>query len=108
MPAFADASTASCASSPITFSICSRTRSGSAEGRSTLLMTGEDVEVVVDGQVAVGQRLRFDALRGVDDEHRPFARGEAARDFVGEVDVAGRVDQVEDVVLPVFGLVLQR
>ena len=48
----------------------------------------EDVEVVVDGQVGVGQRLRLDALRGVDDENGALARGEAARDFVGEVDVA--------------------
>ena len=40
MPFFALASTASLASSPITCSICSRIRSGSADGRSILLMTG--------------------------------------------------------------------
>ena len=33
-------------------------------------------------------------------EERALARGEAAGHLVAEVDVAGRVDQVEDVVLP--------
>ena len=36
----------------------------------------------------------------------PFAGGEAAADLVAEVDVAGRVDQVEDVALPVDADVL--
>ena len=42
----------------------------------------EDGQVVVDGEIAVGQRLGLDTLRGIDDEDRPFARGKAARDFV--------------------------
>ena len=46
-------------------------------------------------------RLRLDALRGVDDQQRALARGQRARDLVGEVDVAGRVDQVQLVGLAV-------
>ena len=53
------------------------------------------VEVVVERDVDVRERLRLDALRGIDDEQRAFARGERARDLVVEVDVARRVDQVE-------------
>ena len=48
-----------------------------------------------DRLVDVGQRLRFDALRRVDDQQRALARGEAAADLVGEIDVARRVHQVE-------------
>ena len=48
----------------------------------------DDLEVVLDRQVGVGERLRLDALRGVDHQQRPLARGQAARDLVGEVDVA--------------------
>ncbi len=40
IPIFAEVSTASCAGMPTTCSICSRAFSGSAEGRSILLMTG--------------------------------------------------------------------
>ena len=58
-----------------------------------------DLEVVLDRQVGVGQRLRFDALRGVHQQQRAFAGGERPRDFVREVHVPGRVDQVEDVLL---------
>ena len=67
----------------------------------------EDVEIVVDGEIRIRERLRFDALRGVDDEHRAFTRGETARDFVREVDVARRVDQIEDVFVAVARFVAQ-
>ena len=45
--------------------------------------------------IHVGQRLRFDALRGVHHQQRAFAGGQAARHFVGEIDVAGGVHEVE-------------
>ena len=62
----------------------------------------DDLEVVVHGQVGVGQRLRLDALRGIDHQQRALAGGQRARDLVAEVHVAGRVDQVEDVLLAVL------
>ncbi len=60
------------------------------------------------GEVDVGHGLRFHPLGGVDDEKRPFAGGEAARDFVGEIDVAGRVEEVKRVFLAVFRGVAHR
>ncbi len=45
----------------------------------------------------VGERLRLDALRGVDDEDGALAGLQAVADLVGEVDVTGRVDEVEPV-----------
>ena len=66
-----------------------------------------DLVVVVDRLVDVGERLRLDPLAGVDHQQRALAGGERAVDLVGEVDVAGRVDQVEDVVLAVARPVVQ-
>ena len=71
--------------------------SGSAAGRSILLSTGMIVQVVLERQVEVRERLRLDALRGIDEQDRAFARGERAADLVGEVDVAGGVDHVQRV-----------
>ena len=59
-----------------------------------------DFEIVVQRQVGIGQRLRLHALRGVHHQQRAFAGLQAARNFVAEIDVAGRVDQVELVVEP--------
>ena len=59
----------------------------------------DDLEVVLDRQVGVGERLRLDALRRVDQQQRAFAGGQRPRDLVGEVDVPRRVDEIEDVVL---------
>ena len=67
----------------------------------------DDLEVVLDREIGVGERLRFDALRRVDQQQRAFARGERPRDFVREVDVARRVDEIEDVVLAVVRRVVQ-
>ena len=61
----------------------------------------------VDGVVDIGERLRLDALAGVDHQQRALAGGERAVDLVGEVDVAGGVDQVEDVVLAVARPVIE-
>ena len=67
----------------------------------------DDFEPVVHREVGVGERLRFDALRRVHEQQRPFAGGERSRHFVRKIDVPGRIDQVEDVDLPVVGLVGQ-
>ena len=54
-------------------------------------------EVLAQGEMDVGERLGLDALGGVDDEDRALAGLQAVADLVGEVDVAGRVDEVEPV-----------
>ena len=58
---------------------------------------GQDRQVVVERHVEVRERLRLDPLGRVDQQERPLAGREAARDLVGEVDVPGRVDQVHAV-----------
>ena len=76
---------------------------GLGAGQVDLVDDRDDGQVVLERQVDVGQRLRLDALGGVDDQDRALAGGQAARDLVGEVDVAGRVDQVQLVLLAVCG-----
>ena len=60
------------------------------------------LEPELGGRVAVGDALRLDALRGVDHQQRAVAGGERTRNFVGEVDVAGGVDEVQLVGLAVL------
>ena len=76
-------------------------------GQVDLVDHRHDLEVAVDREIRVGQRLRLDALGGVDEQQRAFAGGQRPRHLVREVDVAGRVDQVEDVGLAVLGRVVQ-
>ena len=66
-----------------------------------------DLVAGVDRVIDVGERLRLDALRGIDHQQRALAGGERAVHLIGEIDVPGRVDQVEDVVLAVGRLVAQ-
>ena len=79
-------------------------RSGSADGQVDLVDDRDDFQIVVQRQVGVGERLRLHALRGVHHQQRAFAGLQAARDLVGEIDVAGRIDQVELVQVAVVGL----
>ena len=65
-----------------------------------LVEDGDDLEVVLEGLVAVGQGLGLDPLGGVDQQDGPFARGQRPADLVAEVHVARGVDEVEGVVLP--------
>ena len=67
-----------------------------------LVQHGDDLQVGVQRQVQVGQRLRLDALGGVDEQHGALAGGQAAGDLIAEVDVARGVDEVEHVLLVVL------
>ena len=62
---------------------------------------------MLERHVHVGQRLRLDALRRVHHQDRALAGGQRAGDLIGEVHVAGGVDQVEHVGLAVLGLIGQ-
>ena len=68
---------------------------GLGVGEVDLVQDGDELEVLVHGEVDVRERLRLDALGGVDHQEGAFAGGQAAGNFVGEVDVAGGIDQVE-------------
>ena len=62
-----------------------------------LVEDGNDLMAGVDGVIDIGERLRFDALRGVDDKQRALAGRERAGHLVGEVDVARRVHQIDKI-----------
>ena len=80
---------------------------GLGAGQVDLVQDRDDLEPRVRGEVRVREGLGLDPLARVHHQERPLAGGERARDLVGEVHVAGRVDEVEDVVLPVLRLVLE-
>ena len=77
---------------------------GADDGEVDLVEAGDDREVRFEGRVGVGDRLRLNALEGIDQQQCPFAGGEAAGDFVVEVDVAGGIDEVQFVGLPVVDI----
>ena len=62
-----------------------------------------DHEVVLKSQVQVGKRLGLNALRSIDQQDRALAGCQGARDLVGEVDVAGGIDHVQDVLDSIGG-----
>ena len=58
--------------------------------------------------IAIGHRLRLDALRGIHHQQRAFTGGERARDFVGKVHMPRRIDQVQVVALAIACRISQR
>ena len=53
---------------------------GVGGGQVHLVEDGQDLEVVVDRLVDVGERLRLHALAGVHHQHRALAGGKRLRD----------------------------
>jgi hypothetical protein len=66
-------------------------------GRVDLVERGNDSEVGATRECVVGESLSLNALRGVDEQHGALAAVESTRDLVGEVDVARRVDQIDEI-----------
>jgi len=62
---------------------------------------GQYFKVVLEGKIHIRQSLRFDALGGVYEQQGALARGDSARYFVGKVDMTRRIDEVEQILLPV-------
>ena len=76
-------------------------------GQVDLVDHRHDHKVQAGGEIGVGQSLRLHSLSGVDDQKRPLARFETAGNLVGKVDVARRVDQVEDQILASLRTILK-
>ena len=74
---------------------------GLGGGQIHLVEHGHDLVARIECVVDVGQRLRLNPLRSVHDQQRALARSQRARHLIGEIDVAGRVHQVENVGLPI-------
>ena len=56
---------------------------------------------MIQCQIDIGQRLRFNALRRIDDQNGTVTGRQAAGYFIVEVHMSGRIDQVEDIFVPV-------
>jgi len=61
-----------------------------------------DLQVVIQRKIHIGKGLGFDTLRCIHHEQSAFAGRHAARDFISEINVARRVNKVQDV-LPAVG-----
>ena len=72
-------------------------------GQVDLVQDRHDFVVGINGVIDVGQRLRLDPLGAVHHQQRAFDRAHGAGDLIGEIDVAGGVDQVEHIVLAILG-----
>ena len=81
-PFLALTSTASLASRPITLLDLLANALGLGRRQIDLVDDRNDFQIVMQRQVGVGQRLRFDALRRVHHQQRAFAGLQAARNFV--------------------------
>jgi len=67
-----------------------------------LIDDGNNLQAVIDGEIGIRERLCFDALRCVNNQQRTFAGRQRPRDFIGKVDVAGRIDQIKLINLSVL------
>ena len=64
-----------------------------------LVEDGNDNEVVGEGQVEVGDGLSLHPLVGIDEQNDALARQQRSGHLGAEVDVARRVDQVQQVLM---------
>ncbi|CAB4644387.1 unannotated protein [freshwater metagenome] len=64
-----------------------------------LVKCGDDLKVILKGEITVRQRLRLNALRRVDEQDGSFARRQRPTHLVAKIDVTRGVDQMDEVVL---------
>ncbi len=80
---------------------------GLGGGQVDFINDGNNFEIMVEREVGIGEGLGLNALGGIDYEQCAFAGLQTAGNFIGEIDVAGRVDQVELIPVAVVGFVIE-
>ncbi len=65
----------------------------------------EHIQIVIQRQIDIGQSLCFDALRRVYDQDRTITGSQATGNFIVEVHMSGRIDQIEDIFIAVICLI---
>ena len=76
-------------------------------GQIDLVDDRDDLQVVMQREVGIRKSLRLHALGSVHHQQRAFAGLQAAGNFVGKIDVAGSVDEVQLVHFAVVGAVVE-
>ena len=66
---------------------------------------GDDFKVVLQGQIKIRNRLSLNALRRIYDQQSPLTCCDGPGYLVAEVHVPRSIDQIEDKLLSIFGLV---
>ena len=79
---------------------------GVGGGEVDLVDHRADLQIVLHGQVGVGQGLGLHPLGGVHHQDGPLAGGQGAGDLIVEVHVARGVDEVEGIGLAVQGIIV--
>ena len=74
VPNLAETGIAANGSSPRSFSISSRARVDVRGRQVDLVYHRQQLKIIAERQVEIGDRLRLDALRGIDDDQRAVAR----------------------------------
>ncbi len=69
---------------------------------------GYDIQSLGIRKLCVGQSLSLDSLRRIDQKQGAFASRKTSGNFIGEINVTGRVDQVEQVFFSILGQIGHR
>ena len=67
----------------------------------------QDLQIVFQRQIGIGQGLGFDALSGIHHQNGSFTSGQRAGHLIVEVHMARGIDQVEGIGFPILGLVIE-
>ncbi len=66
-----------------------------------------NLQVVMQREIGIGESLSFHALRGVHHQQRAFASLQTARNLIRKIDVPGRIDQIQLIHFAVVGAIIQ-
>ena len=73
---------------------------GHGAGHVAFVDDRDNLQVVLDGHIKIRNSLCLHALRSIDNEQRTLAGSDGARHLVREVHVSRRVNQIQNILLP--------
>ena len=72
-------------------------------GQIDLVDDRDDLQVIVKSEIDIGQRLRLHALCRIHDQDRTLTGCQRTGHLIAEIDMAGRVDQMKEILFSIQG-----
>ncbi len=76
-------------------------------GQINLVDDGDDIQIMLHGQINIGQGLCLNPLCGIHHEDGSLTGSEASGNLIGKVHMPGCINQVQNILLPGPGLINQ-
>ena len=76
-------------------------------GNVDLIDHRQNFQIIINGQIIIGNGLRLDPLGDIDQQQGPLASAQGLFNFIRKIHVARSINKIKNIFLPILGFIIQ-